>query len=100
MQINARLLKILAVIGACSSAMLFGTLLPAMTTAFDAAPTPLIAILSAFAFASLLWLWVYWLVFFHRTREGESSGCATAIPIFDSSYKTVAFLRELSADAA
>lgn len=100
MQINVRFLKSLAVIGAGSSAMLFGSLILAMSAGSDRVSTPLFVFLSVSAFASLLLLWIYWLVFFYRTSQRREFWLCYCLPYLYSSYKTVAFLRKLPEDVA
>lgn len=100
MQLNMRLIKILAAVSGGSLAVSLGAVIFAAATSSNPLPTPAIGALPIAAFTSLFWLWAYWLLYFHRTAQRREFWLCYCLPYLYSSYRTVALLRGTSEDAA
>ena len=100
MQLNTRLIANLAIFSATGLlVMLVCTVLAELGL-----PTTImsyVGIAGTVAFyIPLLWLWVYWLLYFHRSgRQGEFWLCFV-LPYLYSSYRTIRFLRARVKSAA
>ena len=68
----------------------------------DLSPTLLFAVglLAIPLFVALAWLWVYWLIFFHRANQRDAFRLCFCLPYIYSFFKTIAVLRASSKGGA